>query len=186
MKKLFLFSFFALAALSASAQTETANAAGSVPTPVVSQTPQLRFGYLSCDSALHALPAYATAMRSLSDLRAKYDAEMKRVEDEFNSKYELFLEGQRDFAPSIRQKRQAELQELMEKNMAFKKEAQDLLSKAEKDAITPLKKTIQATITRIGQQKGLAFVVNTDGESMPYLNTTMGVDITEEVIKASK
>lgn len=74
----------------------------------------------------------------------------------------------------------------MEKNMAFKKEAQDLLSKAEKDAITPLKKTIQATITRIGQQKGLAFVVNTDGESMPYLNTTMGVDITEEVIKASK
>ena len=184
MKKLFLFSFFALAVLSASAQTETSTEL--VPTPVVNQTPQLRFGYLSCDSALHALPAYATAMRSLSDLRAKYDAEMKRVEDEFNSKYELFLEGQRDFAPSIRQKRQAELQELIEKNTAFKKEAQKLLDKATQDALDPLKKTIQATITRIGQQKGLAFVVNTDKESMPFLNTTMGVDITDEVIKASK
>jgi outer membrane protein len=187
MKKLILFSLAAMAALSASAQTEPATAA-AVPTPVVvqQQQPQLRFGYVSCDSALHALPEYAVAMRNLKDLRAKYDAEMKRVEDEFNSKYELFLEGQKDFAPSIRQKRQAELQELMEKNMAFKKEAQQLLGKAEKDAITPLKKTIQATITRIGQQKGLAFVVNTDGESMPYLNTTMGIDITEEVIRASK
>jgi outer membrane protein len=185
MKKLILLSLVAVASLSASAQTEVATLPVQT-TPVVAQQPQLRFGYVSCDSALHALPEYAVAMRNLKDLRAKYDAEMKRVEDEFNSKYELFLEGQRDFAPSIRQKRQAELQELMEKNMAFKKEAQDLLSKAEKDAITPLKKTIQATITRIGQQKGLAFVVNTDGESMPYLNTTMGVDITEEVIKASK
>ncbi len=184
MKKLFLFSFFALAALSASAQTETSTEL--VPTPVVSQTPQLRFGYLSCDSALHALPAYAVAMRNISDLRAKYDAEMKRVEDEFNSKYELFLEGQRDFAPSIRQKRQAELQELIEKNTAFKKEAQKLLDKATQDALNPLKRTIQATITLIGQQKGLAFVVNTDKESMPFLNTTMGVDITDEVIKASK
>lgn len=184
MKKLILFSLAVMAALIASAQT-TESTQG-VPTPVVAPQPQLRFGYLSCDSALHALPEYAVAMRNLKDLRAKYDAEMKRVEDEFNSKYELFLEGQKDFAPSIRQKRQAELQELMEKNMAFKKEAQQLLSKAEKDAITPLKKTIQATITRIGQQKGLAFVVNTDGEAMPYLNTMMGVDITEEVIKASK
>lgn len=185
MKKLILFSFAVMTALTASAQTETA--APAAPTTVVAQQqPQLHFGYVSCDSVLHALPEYAVAMKNLNDLRAKYEAEMKRVEDEFNSKYELFLDGQRDFAPSIRQKRQAELQELMEKNIAFKKEAQKLPSKAEKEAITPLKKTIQATITRIGQQRGLAFVVNTDGETMPYLNTSMGVDITEEVIKASK
>ena len=154
--------------------------------PSQQAAPSFHYGFLSCQSALEAMPGYAEARRSIADLKAKYDAEMKRVEDEFNSKYELFLDGQRDFAPSIRQKRQAELQELMEKNIAFKKEAQKLLSKAEKEAITPLKKTIQATITRIGQQRGLAFVVNTDGETMPYLNTAMGVDITEEVIKASK
>lgn len=183
MKKVFLLTFLFLAALTVSAQKVTAT---SAPVSQVIKQPQLRFGYVSCDSVLHALPDYGVAMKSLKDLRAKYDAEMKRVEDEFNSKYELFLEGQKDFAPSIRQKRQAELQELMGKNIAFKKEAEDLLSKASKDAVTPLKKTIQATITRIGQQKGLAFVVNTDVESMPYLNTTMGVDITEEVIKASR
>lgn len=146
----------------------------------------IRFGYLSCDSVLHSMPEYNAAMKNLKELKAKYDSEMKRVEDEFNNKYELFLEGQSDFAPSIRQKRQAELQELMEKNMAFKEEARRLLEKAKLEALTPLKKTIQATITRIGQQRGLAFVVNTDGGNMPYLSTIMGEDITEEVIKASR
>jgi Skp family chaperone for outer membrane proteins len=57
---------------------------------------------------------------------------------------------------------------------------------AESIVAVAMKKTIQATITRIGQQRGLAFVVNTDGGNMPYLSTIMGEDITEEVIKASR
>ena len=162
MKKLILFFIATATMLSANAQSE--NTMPEQATMTVNkdgQQPAIRFGYLSCDSVLHSMP-------------------------EFNNKYELFLEGQSDFAPSIRQKRQAELQELMEKNMAFKEEARRLLEKAKLEALTPLKKTIQATITRIGQQRGLAFVVNTDGGNMPYLSTIMGEDITEEVIKASR
>lgn len=187
MKKLILFFIAVASMLSANAQTEYSTQEQNAMTiKQDGQQPVIRFGYLSCDSVLHAIPEYNVAMKNLEELKAKYDSEMKRVEDEFNSKYELFLEGQSDFAPSIRQKRQAELQELMEKNRAFKKEAQRLLEQAKQESLATLKKTIQATITRIGQQRGLAFVVNTDGGSMPYLNTIMGEDITEEVIKASK
>lgn len=187
MKKLILFFIATAAMLSAKAQSESKTS--EQVTMAINQDGQqsaIRFGYLSCDSVLHAMPEYNAAMKNLKELKAKYDSEMKRVEDEFNNKYELFLEGQSDFAPSIRQKRQAELQELMEKNMAFKNEARRLLEQAKQEALTPLKKTIQATITRIGQQKGFAFVVNTDGGYMPYLNTIMGEDITDEVIKASR
>ena len=94
----------------------------------VSQAPQqqplqqLRFGVLSFDEALKSMPEYAQVQKNLASLKAKYDAEMKRSEDEFNKKYEEFLEGQRDFAPSIFQKRQAELQDMMEKNIKFREE----------------------------------------------------------------
>lgn len=187
MKKLFLFVLATATFITAKAQVEqTETEPQATATKQDGTTVGMRFGYLSCDSALHAMPEYAAAMKNLADLKAKYDAEMKRVEDEFNTKYELFLEGQSEFAPSIKEKRQAELQDLMEKNMAFKKEAERMLNQAEQEAINPLKKTIQANITRIGQQKGLAFVVNTDGGNMPFLNTIVGEDITEEVIKASK
>lgn len=187
MKKLILFFIATATMLSANAQSETsAREQIAVTTNQDGQQPAIRFGYFSCDSVLHAMPEYNVAMKNIKELKAKYDSEMKRVEDEFNSKYELFLEGQSDFAPSIRQKRQAELQELMEKNMAFKQEARRLLEQAKQDALASLKKNIQATITRIGQQKGLAFIVNTDGGNMPYLNTIMGEDLNEEIIKALK
>lgn len=92
---------------------------------------QNRIAFFSYDEAMHAMPEYEAARKNLGLLRAKYDAEIKRAEDEFNNKYEEFLDGQRDFAPLILQKRQAELQELMRKNVAFKAEAERLLEQAE-------------------------------------------------------
>ncbi len=77
------------------------------------------------------MPGYAIAKHNMDELRAKYDEETKRVETEFNSKYEEFLDGQRSYAKTILEKRQAELRELMEKNIAFKAEAARLLNQAE-------------------------------------------------------
>ncbi len=107
--------------------------------PSQQAAPSFHYGFLSCQSALEAMPGYAEARRSIADLKAKYDAEMKRVEDEFNAKYEAFLDGQSTFAPSIREKRQAELQELMEKNQTFKDQAKQYLKNAEQDAYQPLR-----------------------------------------------
>lgn len=147
--------------------------------------PAFRFGFLSCDSVLHAMPDYITAKKNLATLQAKYDAEMKRVEDEFNEKYELFLEGQRDFAPSILQKRQAELQELMEKNTAFKEEARRLMAEATKEAIDPIRVRLGRAIRQVGQAHGLAFILNTDNNAVPYTDAGTGEDISGDVLKAT-
>jgi len=142
---------------------------------------QSRFGHLSYRQALQSMPAYAEAQADLDKLRDQYNAEMTRAEDEFNKKYEEFLEGQNDFAPSIRNKRQSELQELMQKNIAFKQEARRLLDKAEKEAIEPLRHSLDAAITSVAHGMGLAFVLNTDNNAVPYVDETMGLNITEHV-----
>lgn len=147
---------------------------------------QVKFGYLSFQQVLRTMPEYEIAQRNLADLRNQYDAEMKRAEEEFNSKYEEFLEGQKDFAVPIRQKRQAELQELMEKNLAFKQEAQRLLDGAERDAYLPLKNKLKTVIARVGQERGYAFVLNTDNDACPYIDSVMGEDITEAVKRLLK
>lgn len=137
----------------------------------------LRYGYFSLDSIFTAMPEYAAAQKNLSDLRAKYDEEMKRAESEFNAKYEEFLETQRDLIPSILYKRQTELQEIMEKNVAFKKEAARLLEEARKDAYAPLRARIFEAVRRIGGERGFAFVLNTDGDACPYVDPACGENI---------
>ncbi|MDR4000295.1 MAG: OmpH family outer membrane protein, partial [Hallella sp.] len=111
----------------------------------------------------------------------KYVNEMKRVEQEFNQKYEMFLDGQRDFAPSIRHKRQAELQELMEKNMAFKEEAKRLLKEAEGNIYKPLRDKLTAALQRVAKEKGLAFILNTDNDAVPFIDPTTGFNVQADV-----
>lgn len=142
---------------------------------------QVKFGFLSYSQALQSMPDYALAKENLAKLEEQFEAEMKRAEEEFNKKYEEFLEGQQEFAVSIRNKRQSELQELMQKNMAFKQEARRLLKNAEADAMKPLHEKLKAVLAKVGQQRGLAFILNTDGDVLPYVDPAQGEDVTEVI-----
>ena len=148
------------------------------------QAVAFRYGYVHYDSVFHAMPEYAGAQASLAALRKKYDKEMKRAEDEFNAKYEDFLDGQRDFVPSILHKRQAELQDLLDKNTAFRAEARRLLAQAEKEALAPVHAKLKAAIEQTARAYGLAFVLNGDDSSCPYVNPTLSLDVTAAVAKA--
>ncbi len=165
----------------ATAATEATTATGGASATASANVQPFRFGYFSYQKTFEAMPDHAIAQRNLDDLKAKYDKEMKRVEEEFNQKYELFLDGQRDFAPSIRHKRQAELQELMEKNMAFKAEAQRLLKEAQDNAYKPLREKIAAALQKVGKEKGLAFILNTDNDAAPFIDPTTGFDVQADI-----
>jgi len=74
----------------------------------------------------------------------------------------------------------------MEKNIAFKAEANRLLKQAEDEAFAPLKAKVNEEAQKMGKEKGFAFILNTDNNAAPYLNAEMGEDITaalEEKLK---
>ena len=139
------------------------------------------FGYLSYDAAMQSMPEYATYQANMQELRDKYEAEQKRVENDFNKKYEEFLDGQASFPKTILQKRQSELQAMLDKNIAFKNESKKLLCKADYEAKAPLKDKLQAALAQIGQERGYIIIINTDVNATPWFNTSMGEDITEAV-----
>ncbi len=166
MRKILMVAAFMMAVVTGNAQTE--------------QT-AVKYGYLSYDAAMQAMPEYAEMQTSMEQLRGQYEAEQKRVEDDFNKKYEDFLDGQASFPKTILQKRQSELQEMLDKNIAFKKEGQKLLCKAHCEAKAPLVQKLNEVLAKIGQERGYAFILNTDGNATPWLNPAMGEDITNDV-----
>jgi len=145
-----------------------------------------RFGYLSYEAALKSMPDYAVVQQKLADLRQQYQDETLRVEDEFNRKYEEFLEGQREFPKTILQKRQTELQELLDKNIQFKENSRKELEKAEQDLMAPLKIRLIETLGNIGRQNGYAFIIDTDVKALPFINPAMGIDLNQQVQDALK
>ena len=144
---------------------------------------ELKFGFLSYNIVMQAMPEYAAMQNSMAELREKYEAEQKRVENDFNKKYEEFLDGQKSFPKTILQKRQSELQERLDKNVAFKKESQRLLKQAEEDAMAPIQARLATALDTIGKERGFAFIVNTDEKATLWLNPSLGEDITATVIE---
>jgi outer membrane protein len=167
MKK-FLLVIFACIAMAAQAQDNA---------------PALKFGYLSYDLALKSMKEYATVQMRMDSLRSAFNAEMQRVEDEFNRKYEDFLDGQKDFPRTILLKRQTELQEMLQKNVAFKQQSVQEMKDTEAQLMAPLRIHLNEAIATIARELGLALVINTDANACPFIEPAMGVDVNELVVK---
>ena len=145
--------------------------------------PALKFGYLSYDLALKSMKEYATVQMRMDSLRSAFNAEMQRVEDEFNRKYEDFLDGQKDFPRTILLKRQTELQEMLQKNVAFKQQSVQEMKDTEAQLMAPLRIHLNEAIATIAREQGLALVINTDANACPFIEPAMGVDVNELVVK---
>ncbi len=172
--------------------TEQPDAIPEVAQPAVFDTtkaenlPALRFGYLSYDSALRAMPDYVRVQQELDQKYEAFEKEMQRVEDEFNQKYEAFLEGLNEFPRTILLKRQNELQELMQRNIDFKAQARKELQQAEVDALQPLRNSLNKALATIATKMGLALVINTDANACPFIDPTMGTDLQRDVLMLLK
>ncbi len=170
MKRFFLV-ILACIALTAQAQQDSTQAEAQV----------LKFGYLSYEAALKTMPDYGTVQMKMDSLRSAFNAELQRVEEEFNSKYEDFLEGQKDFPRTILLKRQTELQEMLQKNVQFKQQLQQELKDTEVQLMAPLHIQLNDAIAIIAREQKLALVINTDANACPFIEPTMGVNLTELV-----
>lgn len=116
------------------------------------------------------MPEYAQALKSLEELKKNYDQEMERAEQEFSKKFTEYIDGQKSFPENIMLKRQKELQLLMEQSLKFKKEAEELLTKAEAELMAPIHNTVKEAIKAVGKERGYAYVLNTDANAYPYIS----------------
>lgn len=143
--------------------------------------PAVRFGYLSYEEVLKGMSDYADAQDSIQAQRQAYENEIKRVESDFNEKYEAFLEGQHEFPRTILLKRQTELQELMKRNVDFKVQARHDLEEIEKAFMAPVKARLDKILAEVAREFGLALVINTDANACPFIDPQMGMDIQQIV-----
>lgn len=173
LKKILLIALFVIP-VSLSAQT-------TVLPIQQTNTAQPKFGYLSYNEIFEAMPEYAQAQESLNILKAKYDAEIKRADDEFNRKYAEFLQDQKDFPETILIRRQKELQQLMEKSIEFKNEIKKLLRKAQQEMTAPVTAKIHEVLSAVGMAHNFDYILNTDQNTYPYINPLTGMDVTQEV-----
>ena len=152
----------------------------------LSATAQSKFGYTSYRKILQLLPEYSLVITHLDELQAKYEAEIARSDREFNQKYADFIEEQSQFPDNIRLKRHKELQELMEKSIAFKDEVNRTMREARHEMMKPLHEKVDAAVMKVCVEGGYDYILNTDDRVYIAINPNNGKDITAQLKRELK
>ncbi len=142
-----------------------------------------KYGTLRYDSLLHAMPEYTAMQMQLEQLQEKFEAEATYNETSFKRLFAEFLQGQKEFPQNILLKRQRDLQEAMEKGIAFREEADSLLRSARAEMEQPIRNLLDAAIGAAGQERGYECIVNLDAPTFPYLNAALTEDATLFVVE---
>lgn len=144
---------------------------------------QSKFGYCSYKELLKALPEYNLVESHLDELQAKYEAEVERSEREFNQKYADFIESQSQLPDNIRNKRHKELQELMEKSIAFKDEVHRAMREARREMMQPLYEKVDEAVMKVCVDGYYDYILNTDDRTYIAINPISGENVTDKVKK---
>ena len=143
----------------------------------------IKYGSLNYDSLLTSMPEYMQVQEQLASLRQQYDKEAAYNEANFKRLFADFLQGQKDFPENIMLKRQRELQDAMEKSLAFRRSCDSLLVKAEADLLSPLVLKLNEAIQTVGMERGYECIVNTAAGTHPFLHPSLTEDAAPFVIQ---
>lgn len=152
-----------------------------IPMSVFAQT--VKFGHTYSQEIIVLMPEYTKAISDLQALQQKFDDEMKRVNEEFTKKYQEFQQAISDgtLPANIQERRQKELQDMMEKSEQFQQEAYQQMQKSQQDLMAPIMKKVEDAIKAVGEEDNMVFVFDLSRTYIPFVNEKLSTDVTTKV-----
>ena len=137
----------------------------------------LKFGHINAQEIVSAMPEFAKAQ---SDIEA---LDKQLTQEEFNKKYQEFQQAiAKDSLPAnIAERRQKELQDMMQRQEQFQQEAQQQMQKAQADAMAPIYKKLDDAIKAVGAAEGVIYIFDLARTPVAYVNESQSINLTPKV-----
>ena len=153
----------------------------ALPMGVFAQS--LKFGHINAQEIVSAMPEFAKAQSDIEALDKQLTSELQRTQEEFNKKYQEFQQAiAKDSLPAnIAERRQKELQDMMQRQEQFQQEAQQQMQKAQADAMAPIYKKLDDAIKAVGAAEGVIYIFDLARTPVAYVNESQSINLTPKV-----
>ena len=148
-----------------------------------------KIGWTSADSVARALPEFQQAIAQLRKSSNSYNQELKRKQEEFNRKYQSFVQDAQagNMLPAIQESREAELQRLNEELKGFEQRANQYIAAERQQLLAPIYNRIEKAIRAEGKAGNYDFIFEQDElRSVPFLVYKSEDDLTQKIIERLK
>lgn len=117
-----------------------------------------KFGHVSSEELLQAMPEYDSAQIKLQELRTHYEDEIERIQVEINNKIEEFNNGEATMSDLIKEAKASEIQELQVRLQNYSQTAQQEMQQRSMRLIQPVMDKARNAIDEVAKEKGLIYV----------------------------
>ena len=132
---------------------------------------QSKFAHMNSQEVITAMPEYTKAQADLDKMSKDYQTEMQRTQEEFNKKYQEFLQQADSLPKNIAERRQKELQDMAQRQEQFQQEAYQSMQKAQQDAMTPIYQKLDQAIQAVGKAEGVIYIFDIARTPVAYIGT---------------
>lgn len=145
-----------------------------------------KFGRVDLASIVPNMPEYKEAVANLETYGKDLQNQLELIQVEFNQKYADYEKNKATFTDTIRQMKEAELQQLQQRYMEFQQIAQQDIQKQEAELMEPVYAKADEAVKKVAAAGGYIVVFNTAGDQpssagLAYFDAKALVDITATV-----
>ena len=139
---------------------------------------QAKVAHVDVSDIMSKMPAMLDAQNQLQKLSGTYDAEYKKMVDEYQTKIKKYEAEAATVTEAVNGERSKEVQDMQKRIVDYRDNAQKELQQKETDIVKPLMEKVRASIQKVGKAKGFQYVL--DGSSLLLAD---GPNLTADVKK---
>lgn len=117
-----------------------------------------KFGHVTSELLLQAMPEYDSAQLELEELRQFYTLELERIQVEINKKIEEFNQSEATMSDLIKEAKASEIQELQLRLQNYSQTAQQDLQQQGMLVMQPVMDKARTAIDEVAKENGLLYV----------------------------
>lgn len=139
---------------------------------------QAKVAHVNVAEIMTKMPAMLDAQKQLEKLSTTYDAEYKKMVTEYQDLLKKYDAEAKTVTDAVNETRGKEVQDMQQRIVAYRDNAQKELQQKESDITKPLYEKVRTSIQKIGKAKGMQYIL--DAASLLLAD---GPDLTAEVKK---
>jgi len=139
---------------------------------------QAKTAHVDVSEIMTKMPAMLDAEKQLKTLSATYDAEYKKMADEFQTKLKKYDAESATVTEAVNADRQKEVQDMQKRIQDYGQNAQKELQQKQEDITKPIYEKVRTSIQKVGKAKGFQYVL--DGATLLLAD---GPNLTADVKK---
>ncbi|MCX7696911.1 MAG: OmpH family outer membrane protein [Bacteroidales bacterium] len=146
---------------------------------------KIKIGHINSNDLMEVMPGRDSAEKVLNDYAKNLQDQLNMMLNEFQTKYQDYLENSEKYLEPVKKSKEKELVDLQTRIEEFRNQSQELLSKKEQELLQPLINKAKKAIEAVAKEKGYTYIFDTgvgvllyyqdSDDIMPFVKEKLGI-----------